>query len=70
MSNVVFLCEGIRMGDIGEKLGANSTDNGYMILERVRIPRLHMFMKNAMVICRTCVPPSNITTVVELLKSL
>lgn len=46
--------KGIRMGDIGGKLGANSTDNGYLILERVRIPRLHMLMKNATVICSAC----------------
>lgn len=40
---------GIKLGDIGPKLSANSVDNGYMILDNVRVPRMHMLMKNAVV---------------------
>ncbi|KAL4226800.1 Peroxisomal acyl-coenzyme A oxidase 1 [Mactra antiquata] len=41
---------GVKLGDIGPKLAANSTDNGFMILNSVRIPRLHMLMKNGRVL--------------------
>lgn len=30
---------GIEVGDIGTKLGYNSTDNGYLLLNQVRVPR-------------------------------
>ncbi|KAK3085344.1 hypothetical protein FSP39_001824 [Pinctada imbricata] len=40
---------GVRVGDIGAKMGGNSVDNGYLILDNVRIPRNNMLMKNAQV---------------------
>ncbi|XP_060576845.1 peroxisomal acyl-coenzyme A oxidase 1-like [Ruditapes philippinarum] len=40
---------GIKVGDIGKKVGANMVDNGYLILDKVRIPRQNMFMRNAVV---------------------
>lgn len=36
---------GIRLGDLGNKVGDSSNDTGYMILENVRIPRTHMLSK-------------------------
>ncbi|CAH1153430.1 unnamed protein product [Phaedon cochleariae] len=41
---------GIKIGEIGCKLGMNSTNNGYLGLENVRIPRKHMLMKNSQVL--------------------
>lgn len=38
---------GITVGDIGPKLGLNSLNNGYLMFDRVSIPRDHMLMKNA-----------------------
>lgn len=40
---------GRKLGDIGPKVGANNIDNGFLILNHVRIPRLNMMMRNAMV---------------------
>jgi len=40
---------GITLGDIGPKYGFNSVDNGYMKLDRVRIPRENMLMRNVKV---------------------
>ncbi|XP_062607269.1 peroxisomal acyl-coenzyme A oxidase 1-like [Saccostrea cucullata] len=40
---------GIKVGDIGPKLSINSVDNGFLILNNVRIPRENMLMKNAQV---------------------
>ncbi|CAG4983899.1 unnamed protein product [Colias eurytheme] len=40
---------GIRVGDIGAKLGMNTTNNGFLGLDNVRIPREHMLMKNSKV---------------------
>ncbi len=40
---------GIRLGEIGPKLGMNSYDNGFLGFERHRIPRENMLMKNAQV---------------------
>ncbi|KAG6913404.1 hypothetical protein DXG01_007067, partial [Tephrocybe rancida] len=40
---------GIELGDIGATMGLNSTDNGYAVFNRVRIPRHHMMMRNASV---------------------
>ncbi|XP_048740597.2 peroxisomal acyl-coenzyme A oxidase 1-like isoform X2 [Ostrea edulis] len=40
---------GIGVGDIGPKLSMNHVDNGYLILNNVRIPRENMLMKNAQV---------------------
>ncbi|KAF5284747.1 hypothetical protein FQA39_LY04472 [Lamprigera yunnana] len=37
---------GIKIGEIGCKLGMNTTNNGYLGLENVRIPRTQMLMKN------------------------
>jgi len=41
---------GITIGEIGSKLGMNSTNNGFLAFDKVRIPRLHMLMKNAQVL--------------------
>lgn len=37
---------GIKVGEIGCKLGMNSTNNGYLGFENVRIPRTNLLMKN------------------------
>ncbi|KAF8587792.1 acyl-CoA oxidase [Ramaria rubella] len=42
--------QGIELGDIGLKMGLNSTDNGYAIFTQVRIPRHHMLMGHAKVL--------------------
>ncbi|OZJ02727.1 hypothetical protein BZG36_04711, partial [Bifiguratus adelaidae] len=36
---------GIEIKDIGPKVGANTMDNGYMLLKNVRIPRENMMMR-------------------------
>lgn len=41
---------GIKIGEIGSKLGMNSTNNGYLGFEKVRIPRTNMLMKNSQVL--------------------
>ncbi|CAH1737123.1 probable peroxisomal acyl-coenzyme A oxidase 1 [Aphis gossypii] len=41
---------GIKIGEIGSKLGMNSTNNGYLAFDNVRIPRMNMLMKNAQVL--------------------
>jgi len=41
---------GIKIGEIGGKLGMNSTNNGYLAFDNVRIPRMNMLMKNAQVL--------------------
>jgi acyl-CoA oxidase len=41
---------GIKIGEIGCKLGMNSTNNGYLGFDRVRIPRTNMLMKNSQVL--------------------
>ncbi|KAF8068739.1 hypothetical protein FPV67DRAFT_1414516 [Lyophyllum atratum] len=41
---------GIELGDIGMTMGLNTTDNGYAIFNRVRIPRHHMMMRSARVL--------------------
>lgn len=40
---------GIELGDIGLKMGLNSTDNGYAVFNHVRIPRRNMLMGQAKV---------------------
>ncbi|XP_038598041.1 peroxisomal acyl-coenzyme A oxidase 1 isoform X1 [Tachyglossus aculeatus] len=40
---------GITVGDIGPKFGFNEMDNGYLKMDRVRIPRENMLMKYAQV---------------------
>lgn len=41
---------GIKVGEIGPKLGMNANDNGFLGFEHHRIPREHMLMKNAQVL--------------------
>lgn len=40
---------GVEVGDIGLKMGLNSTDNGYAVFHHVRIPRANLLMRNASV---------------------
>ncbi|GMR31715.1 hypothetical protein PMAYCL1PPCAC_01910 [Pristionchus mayeri] len=40
---------GITVGDIGPKIAYNTTDNGFLALDNVRIPRRQMLMKHAKV---------------------
>ena len=37
--------KGITLGDVGNKMGDNANDTGFMILEKVRIPRTYMLAK-------------------------
>lgn len=41
---------GIKIGEIGTKVGMKSVNNGYLGFEKVRIPRKNMLMKNAQVL--------------------
>nr|XP_003708557.1 PREDICTED: probable peroxisomal acyl-coenzyme A oxidase 1 [Megachile rotundata]XP_012153467.1 PREDICTED: probable peroxisomal acyl-coenzyme A oxidase 1 [Megachile rotundata]XP_012153468.1 PREDICTED: probable peroxisomal acyl-coenzyme A oxidase 1 [Megachile rotundata] len=41
---------GIKIGEIGTKLGMNATNNGFLGFDNVRIPREHMLMKNCQVL--------------------
>lgn len=41
---------GIKIGEIGPKLGMKSVNNGYLGFNNVRIPRKNMLMKNAQVL--------------------
>lgn len=41
--------EGIKVGDIGPKLGINTSDNGFLLFDHFRIPRNHMLMRYAQV---------------------
>lgn len=41
---------GIKIGEIGPKLGMKSVNNGYLGFDHVRIPRKNMLMKNAQVL--------------------
>lgn len=40
---------GIKIGEIGSKMGMNSVNNGYLAFNNVRLPRMQMLMKNAKV---------------------
>ena len=40
---------GVKVGDIGGKMGYNGVDNGFLRFDHVRIPREHMLMKYAQV---------------------
>uniref|UniRef100_A0A1L8DZK4 Acyl-coenzyme A oxidase n=1 Tax=Nyssomyia neivai TaxID=330878 RepID=A0A1L8DZK4_9DIPT len=40
---------GIKVGEIGAKLGMNTVNNGFLGFDNVRIPRKNMLMKNAQV---------------------
>lgn len=42
--------KGVTVGEIGAKLGMNATNNGFLGLDHVRIPRKNMMMKNAQVL--------------------
>jgi alkylation response protein AidB-like acyl-CoA dehydrogenase len=50
---------GITVGDIGPKLGTDSNDNGFLRFDHVRVPRDHMLMGFAKVVC-----PADLHTVV------
>lgn len=41
---------GIKIGEIGRKLGMNCTNNGYLGFENVKIPRTNMLMKHNQVL--------------------
>ncbi|KAL6423736.1 hypothetical protein ACFW04_010310 [Cataglyphis niger] len=41
---------GIKIGEIGTKLGMNASNNGFLGFENVRIPRENMLMKNSQVL--------------------
>ncbi|RVE50662.1 hypothetical protein evm_004694 [Chilo suppressalis] len=41
---------GIKLGDIGPKMGLQPVNNGFLGFEHVRIPRSHMLMKHAQVL--------------------
>jgi acyl-CoA oxidase len=41
---------GIKIGEIGTKLGLNTVNNGFLAFENVRIPHGHMLMKNSKVL--------------------
>lgn len=41
---------GITIGDIGNKLGFNAVNNGFLAFDNVRIPRKQMLMKNAQIL--------------------
>lgn len=41
---------GIKVGEIGAKMGFNTADNGYLAFDHYRIPRQNMMMKNAQVL--------------------
>ncbi|CAH3966603.1 probable peroxisomal acyl-coenzyme A oxidase 1 [Pieris brassicae] len=41
---------GVKVGEVGPKLGFNTADNGFLGFDNYRIPRDHMLMKNAQVL--------------------
>lgn len=41
---------GLKIGDIGPKLGLNAVNNGFLGFDNVRIPRNQMLMKHAQVL--------------------
>ncbi|KAG5679146.1 hypothetical protein PVAND_008737 [Polypedilum vanderplanki] len=41
---------GIKIGEIGNKVGMNTVNNGFLAFDNVRIPLNHMLMKNAKVL--------------------
>ncbi|UZJ55930.1 hypothetical protein CBS101457_005250 [Exobasidium rhododendri] len=43
------LLPGINIGDIGQKMGRNGIDNGYVQFTNVRVPRAYMLMKHTQV---------------------
>lgn len=51
-----MVISGIKIGEIGCKLGMNTTNNGYLGFDHVRVPRKNMLMKNSKVlkVSNTC----------------
>ncbi|XP_053611144.1 probable peroxisomal acyl-coenzyme A oxidase 1 [Plodia interpunctella] len=41
---------GVKVGEIGPKMGFNTADNGFLIFDNFRIPRENLMMKNAQVL--------------------
>jgi acyl-CoA oxidase len=41
--------KGIKVGDIGNKQGYNSADNGWLMFDQIRIPRTNMLSRFAYV---------------------
>ncbi|XP_028031565.1 probable peroxisomal acyl-coenzyme A oxidase 1 isoform X3 [Bombyx mandarina] len=41
---------GVRVGEIGPRMGFNTADNGFLGFDHYRIPRNHMLMKNSQVL--------------------
>jgi acyl-CoA oxidase len=39
------MMKGVKVGNIGPKMGFNDKDNGWMTLDSVRIPRQNMLMR-------------------------
>ena len=37
--------KGVQVGDIGRKLGYNGVDNGYLMLDQVRVPRKYLLSR-------------------------
>jgi len=37
--------KGIEVGDIGPKFGFNNKDNGYLMFDKVRVPRRNLLMR-------------------------
>jgi acyl-CoA oxidase len=50
--NILYVncLSGIKIGEIGTKLGMKNINNGFLALENVRIPREQMLMKNSKVL--------------------
>jgi len=50
--NILYVnfLSGIKIGEIGTKLGMKVVNNGFLALENVRIPREQMLMKNSKVL--------------------
>jgi len=42
-----FPLPGVKVGDIGSKLGYNTKDNGWLMFDKVRIPRTNMLCRFA-----------------------
>jgi acyl-CoA oxidase len=38
-------CKGIKVGDLGMKLGYNSMDNGWLSFDHVRVPRTNLMSR-------------------------
>lgn len=49
MTLISIFLSGIKIGEIGTKLGMNGTNNGFLGFENYRIPKEHMLMKNSQV---------------------